>query len=106
MKDSIQQLRDVTVIQKSDGNWNHDPYMHGMANGLELALAIMEGREPEYLDAPDQWLADKPASPTANPSRPSPKCETHTYGGKENGYRCVNCGVIRPDRYDAPHRQR
>lgn len=59
----IEQLRDLTKIQCAHGNWNYDPYMHGMANGMILALSIMEGTEPKYLDAPEQWLNGKKAEP-------------------------------------------
>lgn len=63
MKKEIEQLRDLTKIQCTHGNWNYDPYMHGMANGMILALAIMEGTEPKYLDAPDQYLKSKKTEP-------------------------------------------
>ena len=56
---SLKTLKDLTQIQCSDGNWNHDEYMHGMANGMLLALSLFEGGEPKYLDAPDVWLRDK-----------------------------------------------
>lgn len=59
-------LRELTTIQRASGNWNCDAYMHGMANGMELALAMMEDREPNYLEAPAQWLSDLP--------KPYPKC--------------------------------
>lgn len=68
-KSAIEQLDNVTAIQCSDGNWNYDAYMQGMANGLILAQAIMKGEEPVYLDAPKQWLADRPTpapEPTAS----------------------------------------
>lgn len=55
---SVQTLKDLTQIQCSDGNWNHDAYMHGMANGMLLALSLFEGGEPKYLDAPASWLED------------------------------------------------
>lgn len=32
--------------------------MHGMANGLICALATIEGKEPEYLNPPENWLCD------------------------------------------------
>lgn len=51
-------LKDVVRVQCSDGNWNHDPYMHGMANGLILALSLFESEEPEFLEAPKVWIAD------------------------------------------------
>jgi hypothetical protein len=56
----IQSIKDCTKVQCSDGNYNFAPYMHGMANGLILALGIMKG-EPDikFLDAPDKWIEDK-----------------------------------------------
>jgi hypothetical protein len=60
MSDNLEKLRELTVIQRSNGNYDFDPYMHGMANGMELALALMEGREPDYLSAPERWLVDLP----------------------------------------------
>lgn len=60
LKDSpVEKLREVTKTQCSDGNWNANSYMHGMANGMILALAIMDDVEPEYLDKPEQWEDDK-----------------------------------------------
>lgn len=55
---SIEKLRDVVNIQCSSGNWNYDPYMQGMANGLICALSILTGEEPKYLNAPQTWLRD------------------------------------------------
>ncbi len=63
LEKAIADIRNVKSIQCSNGNWNYDPYMHGMANGLILALSFLEGVEPEYLDAPEKWLssyADQP----------------------------------------------
>jgi len=59
IQQAIQTLRDLTQIQCSDGNWNYDEYMHGMANGMLFALSLFESGEPKYLDAPDVWLRDK-----------------------------------------------
>ncbi len=55
-------LDNVCKIQRTDGNWNYAPYMHGMANGLIIALAIMQGVDPQFLDAPTVWLANKKSS--------------------------------------------
>ena len=57
---AITDLRGITETQCSSGNWDYDPYMHGMANGMILALATLEGKDPVFKDAPDVWLADKP----------------------------------------------
>lgn len=53
--DSVKEMRDV---QGMNGNWNFDPYMQGLYNGLEFAVALLEKREPVFKDAPEQWLGD------------------------------------------------
>lgn len=47
------------AVQTSSGNWDFDPYMQGMANGLILAMANLTGEEPQFLDAPKRWLNNK-----------------------------------------------
>lgn len=42
-------LKACTDAAKSRGNADANDYLHGMANGLILALAIVEGKEPEYV---------------------------------------------------------
>lgn len=51
MKTHLEKLRDVHAIAMSPGNADYDHYLRGMANGLELALAIAEDREPKYIEA-------------------------------------------------------
>jgi len=58
-KSRIGSLRDCVKIQCSDGNWDYDSYMLGMANGMILSLALIEGKEPAYLSSPDVWGKDK-----------------------------------------------
>ena len=52
-------INEILKVQGSDGNWNYDEYMHGMYNGMELMVAIIEGREPVFKDKPEFWLKDK-----------------------------------------------
>lgn len=52
-------LENLVAIQSSPGNFNYDPYMFGMANGMILMLATVTGTEPAYLDPPKKWLHDK-----------------------------------------------
>ena len=52
----IENLKDVHKVQGYDGNWNYDPYMLGLYNGLEMALAIMENREPVFREKPEKWI--------------------------------------------------
>jgi hypothetical protein len=44
-KGKLEQLREMHAIQGADGNWDVDGYMCGLFNGLEMALAVWEGRE-------------------------------------------------------------
>lgn len=53
-------LQEVIDVQCSDGNWNYDPYMHGLANGLILAMGIIKDKDPVFIDFPDDWLKDIP----------------------------------------------
>lgn len=54
----LEDLQNLIDIQCSDGNWNVNPYMQGMANGLILAKSVITNETPEYVDAPDIWLDD------------------------------------------------
>lgn len=64
LEEGLKQAKELLEIQGAEGNWNHDSYMQGMYNGMELVIATIEGREPNTRSAPAQWLADLP-SPTA-----------------------------------------
>jgi hypothetical protein len=56
----VAQLKEMIAVQCTDGMWNHDPYMLGMANGMIFALSLFEDGWPECLDAPEVWLKDVP----------------------------------------------
>jgi len=55
----MQDIKDTIAVQGNDGNWDYSPYMHGMFNGMELQNSIVEGRDPEFREAPDTYLEDK-----------------------------------------------
>ena len=55
-------LDDILAVQCADGNWNHDAYMHGMANGLILARSLFDNKRPEFLVAPEAWGEDTPTT--------------------------------------------
>lgn len=63
----LEDLNDLVELQSSDGNWNYDPYMHGLTNGLILSQAIVENAEPRYKEAPPTWLRDKQAQISRSP---------------------------------------
>jgi len=44
----IHRLKEMLEIQGQEGNYNYAPYHHGFYNGLEFAIAVMEGRQPNY----------------------------------------------------------
>ena len=56
LDEKIESMANLVKVQCSNGNWNYDPYMHGMANGMILMLAVLDGEEPKFLDAPKKWL--------------------------------------------------
>ena len=56
---TIEILKELLEVQCQDGIWNQNPYMHGLANGLICAIAVMEDKAPEYLEAPEEWLEEK-----------------------------------------------
>lgn len=43
-----EELKKIRDLQGQNGNWDCDEYSLGLYNGLELACAIIEGREPVY----------------------------------------------------------
>jgi len=60
----LKQLKEVHDIQGSNGNWDAGFYDLGLFNGLELALAIMEDREPILRMPPETHVATDIQQPT------------------------------------------
>jgi hypothetical protein len=48
----IADLRNIKEVQCSKGNYDQGEYMRGLANGLIMALSIMERNEPKFFDPP------------------------------------------------------
>jgi len=44
-------LKGVVKTQSTKGNWDADEYMRGLTNGLIMAEAIMDDKEPKYFEA-------------------------------------------------------
>ena len=61
MKDRSHKATEQREDKGNHGTWDYDPYFHGMFNGMALIIAVMEDKEPEYKDAPEQWVKDKRA---------------------------------------------
>jgi len=59
LENNISVLKDLIEIQCRQGNWDYDPYMHGMANGMILSLSVIADSNPIFLDAPKVWGKDR-----------------------------------------------
>lgn len=57
--DELKRCRDIAM---SPGNADYNKYMRGIANGLILAVAIMEDKEPDFIPAPNEPSAAKQAA--------------------------------------------
>lgn len=55
----LEALKHLVAIQCQSGNWDYGPYMHGMANGMIMAVATLEEKDPVFLDAPERWLGEE-----------------------------------------------
>ena len=61
MKDietALGKLEQLIAVQTTNGNWNYNSYMMGLANGLIVARAVITDVEPVFLVPPEQWLED------------------------------------------------
>jgi hypothetical protein len=60
MNTEIKSIREVLNVHGQNGNWNCNPYMLGLYNGMELALALLESRDPNYRSMPEfGWLDNR-----------------------------------------------
>lgn len=48
MERRLESILALHQAQGAEGTWNRSNYMCGLYNGLELAVAILENREPAY----------------------------------------------------------
>ena len=64
-------IRNYKAIQGTEGNWDYGPYMHGMYNGIEICLSLLESRAPHFKNAPDHWRGERTIErPVLAPTRP------------------------------------
>lgn len=107
-KNKVEVLYEHLLTQGQDGTWNCNPYMMGLYNGLELAIATLESREPCYRDKPDTgWLDDKLPAGLADPSPATldAQQEGNTRAQVKNAIECLKtagCNSIlkgMPDRF-------
>lgn len=60
LQERIKIIDEMVKIQCGDGNWDYDPYMHGMANALLLAQATLKDSAYIPLSAPEKWRSENP----------------------------------------------
>ena len=51
------------MLKVQEQSYDYDQYMHGLYNGMEFVLCLIEDRDPQFKSAPAVWGADKPYAP-------------------------------------------
>lgn len=51
MRERLDGLKNLRDIHGQTENWDHNNYMTGVYDGLELSLATLEGRDPVLKNA-------------------------------------------------------
>lgn len=51
----IEASNDLLKIQRQNGNWNYDGYMHGLLNGMLLTHSIFTGCNYMPENKPTKW---------------------------------------------------
>lgn len=54
----LAEFDEMLAIQCTDGTWNYDPYLHGMANGMIFMKSLVDGQEPPYKEV-DRYLDER-----------------------------------------------
>ena len=54
--ETIKVMEEMIGVQGANGNWNCDPYMHGMLNGMIYIYSMVKNKEPSFREAPKRWL--------------------------------------------------
>ena len=55
MEKNFQKLKELIKLHSEEKKYE-SKYMLGVTNGLILALATLEGKEPIYIEKPKQWI--------------------------------------------------
>ena len=58
-KTIIIRIGKVVKVQKFDGNWNYDPYMFGLLNGMIMIEAMVKGKTPDFYEKPKRWKRER-----------------------------------------------
>ena len=55
-KQIIKSIDKLIKQQSKRGNYDYDPYMHGLLNGMIFIRSVITDEKPEFVDAPKKWL--------------------------------------------------
>lgn len=66
---AIAKLTKLSAVQSKPGIYDYNSYSYGLANGVILALSILEDVDPIYLPHPKTWHEDE-ISANLNPTTP------------------------------------
>jgi hypothetical protein len=55
--DILKNFDDMITVACTDGTWDSDPYLHGMANGMLFLRSVVSGEDPKFLDAPAKYTS-------------------------------------------------
>lgn len=53
MAKRLSDIENMVAVQSAPGNYDANPYMHGMANGIILVAATLKDEEPAFLEWPE-----------------------------------------------------
>jgi hypothetical protein len=53
----IKSMEDVLKVQAAAGNWDADPYMHGLLNGMIMMHSMAADVAPDFKSAPAYWTS-------------------------------------------------
>lgn len=83
-----QQISDVTKIAKAPGNAGANEYLRGMANGLEVANATVNEKEPEFVESTNK--KKRPLAEFLEKREKKKEYEVHLSKGETVD--CPDCG--------------
>jgi len=55
----VKKCQNMTDSMITDGSYDHNEYMRGMANGMKILMAVLTNKEPEFIEAPDNLIVKK-----------------------------------------------
>jgi hypothetical protein len=58
LQERFERLRDFHRDLGITGNYDFNPHSFDFYRGLEVAMAILEDRQPQFKEVPEEWIED------------------------------------------------